>query len=207
MEHCRFLWNFLGVSHESLREFRTNLKRVSHESLREFRTNLGFSCDDCISWLKKACHCRGDAMWGLGGLPHFWGVAVVAAFRSHFHSKHVMVSCARECFITASRAKSHNWRRLGRRRSCSSEACGGKYSPTTRPSAHERRAKSPNCAASVSEVAAQRPPAHRDHLQRGHQRMRERPKATTTASVSEVAAQRLRVLLRTVITHDAANSA
>ena len=162
---------FERVSHESKESVARILERVSNESR--------FSCNDCISWLKKACHCRDDAMGGLGGLPHFWGVAVVAAFRSHFHSNHVMVSCARECFITASRAKSHNWRLLGRRRSCSSEARGGKYSPTTRPSAHERRAKSHNCAASVSEVAAQRPPAHRDHLQRGHQRMRERPKATT----------------------------
>ena len=46
-------------------------------------------------------------------------------------------------------------------------------------------------AESVAGVAAQRPPAHRDHLQRGHQRMRERPKATTGAAyVAGVAAQR-----------------
>ena len=170
MDHCRFLWNFLGVSHESLREFRTNLKRVSHESLREFRTNLGFSCDDCISWLKKAGHCRGDAMWGLGGLPHFWGVAVVAFFRSHFHSKHVMVSCAREGLILRAGPKGT----IG--------------------------------AASVAEeVAAPRPAAESTYLQRGHQRMREGPKAPTVPPLFQKL--QLRGLLRTVITSNAAISA
>ena len=43
----------------------------------------------------------------------------------------------------------------------------------------------------VAGAAAPRPPARRDHLQRGHQRVREGPKATTgAASVAGAAAAR-----------------
>ena len=79
------------------------------------------------------------------------------------------------------------------------------WSLTLRSLAHGRRAKKPRLGSLCFSAAAQRPHAHRDHLQCGQQRMRGRlPRHKGATSVPEV---ELRGLLRTVITYNAAISA
>ena len=67
------------------------------------------------------------------------------------------------------------------------------------------RPKATTGTAYVAGFAAQRPPAHRDHLQCGQQRKREGPKATTVPPLFQEL--QLRGLLRTVITFTVAISA